>query len=47
MPLYTFVSDSSAGQVTGNGEMNFSVATVSSGSTTTGSSGSGSGGYGY
>jgi predicted lipoprotein with Yx(FWY)xxD motif len=32
MPLYTFVSDTSSGQVTGNGVGGFSVATVSSSS---------------
>jgi predicted lipoprotein with Yx(FWY)xxD motif len=32
MPLYTFVSDTSSGQVTGNGVMGFSVAKVSSSS---------------
>jgi predicted lipoprotein with Yx(FWY)xxD motif len=51
MPLYTFVSDTSAGQVTGNGVMSFTVAKVaaSSSSSPAGSSPSTtapSGGYG-
>lgn len=53
MPLYTFVQDSSAGEVTGNGASSFSVAKVSSGSggagsaatTTTTKASSGVGGY--
>ncbi len=46
-PLYTFVSDKSAGQVTGQGVENFFVATASGMSGAGGSSGGGrGGGYG-
>lgn len=40
LPLYTFVQDTSAGQVTGNDVMDFTVATVANGSSSTASTAS-------